>query len=53
MKKQYVRTVETVERERERESYTLVNKGLLSELKKYIINKKDSSAIFVSILDTG
>ena len=28
------------------------NKGLLSELKKYIL-KKDSNTIFVSILDTG
>ena len=30
----------------------LENKGLLSEFKKYIL-KKDSNAIFVSILDTG
>ena len=50
MKKQYARIVEAVERERERG--TLVNKGLLSVPKKYRI-KKDSDAIFVSILDTG
>ena len=30
----------------------LENKGLLSELKKYIL-KKGSNTIFVSILDTG
>lgn len=29
------------------------NEGLLSEPKKYRNNKKDSNAIFVSILDTG
>ena len=51
MKKQYARTVGAVERERERG--TLKNKGLLSEPKKYRNNKKDSNAIFVSILDTG
>ena len=49
MKKQYTRTVEAGERDRG----TLKNKGLLSEPKKYRDNKKDSNAIFVSILDTG
>ena len=46
MKKQYARNVETVEKERE--SYTLENKGLLSEPQKYKI-KKDSNTISVSI----
>lgn len=36
MKKQYPGSLETIYRE----SYTLVNKALLSEPKKYIINKK-------------
>ena len=39
MKKQYVRNADTVERERERESYTIENKVLLSEPKKYKIKK--------------
>ena len=49
MKKQYARNVETVEKKRE--SYTLENKGLLSEPQKY--RKKDSNAILVSKIDTG
>ena len=49
MKKKCARTIGTVERERE--SYTLENKGLLSEPQKY--RKKDSNAIFVFKIDTG
>ena len=52
MRKQCAGTIEAVERERERESYTLENKVLLSESEKYRI-KKDSSTIFVSEKDTG
>ena len=48
LKRQYVRVVETVKRE----SYTLENKVLLSEFKKYKI-EKDSDAIFVFKIDTG
>ena len=50
LKRQYARVTETVERERE--SYTLENKVLLSESKKYIF-KKDSSTILVSEMDTS
>ena len=52
LKRQYARVTETVERERERESYTLENKVLLSESKKYRC-KKDSSTILVSEMDTS
>lgn len=52
MKKQYARTTGTVERKRERESYTLENKVFLSEPKKYK-TQKDSSTIFVSKMDTS
>ena len=52
MRRQYTRNVGTVERERERESYTLENKVLLSESKKYRC-KKDSSTILVSVMDTS
>ena len=50
MKRQYARITETVERQRE--SYTLENKVLLSESKKYRC-KKDSSTILVSVMDTS
>ena len=50
MRRQYTRNVGAVERERE--SYTLENKVLLSESKKYRC-KKDSSTILVSVMDTS
>ena len=46
MKNRCARTVDTVERERERESYTLENKGLLSEPKKYKINKDSDDILY-------
>ena len=67
MKKQYAESLEAVHTHththtgilvNENKLYTgeynnlLENKGLLSEPKKYRL-KKDSDAIFVSILDTG
>ena len=47
MKKAVTKSLETVERERERESYTLNNK------KEKINIKINSSIKLVSILDTG
>ena len=46
LRRQYTRNVGTVE------SYTLENKVLLSESKKYRC-KKDSSTILVSVMDTS